>query len=652
MTSAFQLHTNERLLLQIQANLQRVVATTGTLILTDRRLRFQPANDVERKAGARDDEILIEDVVEANLSLLRKSLQVETVHGSFRFSGADVLKLGARLVTQLPGCQDFGGSFQQQGRELLTGQLWWKNGWKPVYGRFVLTRQTLSILPSRLNRSWAPSIEINLSKVVECYGVGSQLTMVSGSESHWLWGVDVPSLAALLDVLDVGSESPSPACVLANWPIQRGGLFVQRGQGILTEDQLRIYSGRQHSPEVVLALSTVQGIRLEQDVLILESENNPPVQMGLRTSDRQMSKLLLAILACRSPGLLMSHPEQNHGFQAMIKTWKAAIGWQDVEEMLWASPTIRHIEDEQHTGWLILSDLRVYFLPDSDTQTAKFVFPLRRILRAEWMDANPEEITLYSGDRLIRLHPQGGAAMVSAFWDRCQVPSRIIQRSIADERALQKMVQDIRFVQILGENHDINLRPGMAILQEEGGLGLILPASVEPIAEGASLTISMGQTDGVYQFDARVEDTSPLPEQVQVPRNGKMLLLSPPEELRFFNRRNAFRVGSAAKIQIRRMAWNEEESVWQVSPDQVESTLVDLSADGCCLKTDVLIAVGDRLLVDLPLGKEMVLVQAECMRIDPPWRDHQPQLGMRFVTLTRRTERMIQQTVLRKQLRL
>jgi hypothetical protein len=97
-----------------------------------------------------------------------------------------------------------------------------------------------------------------------------------------------------------------------------------------------------------------------------------------------------------------------------------------------------------------------------------------------------------------------------------------------------------------------------------------------------------------------------------------------------------------------RLRLDKRRGAWIPDGDRLCGQLLNLSISGCGLHTDAKVAVGEHLFLELLIDEHWVPLEAECVRSEPGFPEGSS-LGLHFLNLPERLERMLNQTVLKQQ---
>lgn len=194
----------------------------------------------------------------------------------------------------------------------------------------------------------------------------------------------------------------------------------------------------------------------------------------------------------------------------------------------------------------------------------------------------------------------------------------------------------------------LEMTPGMAISTEDG-IGIALPEHMPYPPPGTPLTIELGKPDGVHYFESAVACIEPLPQYIQIPRRGRLMVLQAPENIRYYNRRKAFRMPMELTVNAWRLRMDSERQSLVPDGDRITGELIDLSATGCGVQTEQEVSIGTRMFLELRINEHWIPLEAEVVRSGQGWPMNFHRLGIHFVNVPERLGKLLSQTVLAKQ---
>ncbi len=574
----------------------------GELVLHSERLRFQPDPTTDASPLA----FSLRAVESVVVTPIKRRLMVQTALKAHWFAGPAAAALGERLAAlrgEVPG-------YAPDERLLHQGTSW--SG--PIRGELVMTSRRLRFVARGILGALARLLhrpvdwEVPLDQVKSLAATPGGISLHTGGIVRRVLGPLSILIAAQLRAGGIGG-TPTP---LRHAALVRRRLSWSRMVLQLVEDKLLLLpsSGKATTLPLAELLTVAIGARR----ITLQLADQPPISLTLSTPGLLAQRILAVALELQCA--------------ATSERVTAAARWQDGLADL---------------GVLTLTRTALHFQPR--TGGHPFTIPVAEI-RA--VDAPPGRIRFTSPAGTICLQPSGGEHFVESFWDLCTPPDRVHPwPGSADHQV--RVLADTRMTRIFAEGHDdILLQPGLAV-PVDGGVGLAIPGDIAAPAPGTIVQVELGQANGVYQFSAELLRIEPLPPEIQVPRDGQMLVLSSPDELRFYNQRSAYRVAMRMRISAWRLRADPGRQSWVPDGDRIEGELLNLSISGCALQTTAEIPVGARVFLELLVGDHWLPLEAECVRSGPGWPSNHRRLGVRFLNVPERLEQILNQTVTQQQ---
>lgn len=243
--------------------------------------------------------------------------------------------------------------------------------------------------------------------------------------------------------------------------------------------------------------------------------------------------------------------------------------------------------------------------------------------------------------------PEGEVEMHRT-WARDSVPENVLPWAAAPKSSLLSQIRSTRLHMPDGEV--LEMTPGLAI-DTEDGIGIAIPEHVRSPAPGTAVSVELGQPDGIYTVEGVVLRTAPLPASVQIPRRGHLLILSAPDEIRYFNRRSALRVPINLQVNAWRLREDPARQTWMPDGGRLGGEVVDLSESGCALQTTDRISIGTRLFLELRIAEHWLPLEAQVVRTEQGWPMSHTLLGIQFINVPNRLGRLLGQTVQEEQRR-
>jgi c-di-GMP-binding flagellar brake protein YcgR len=219
-----------------------------------------------------------------------------------------------------------------------------------------------------------------------------------------------------------------------------------------------------------------------------------------------------------------------------------------------------------------------------------------------------------------------------------------------DDHSIQRVIGSLLSLSVQREGKTILiLRPAMTLRTKEG-LGILLTqAPGLRFRRGELIEIEFAQQEGTYQFDTLVHRMAPVPASLaeSTPAAMGLLVVEMPTGFRFHNRRQTYRIQPPPPCPVE-VVFLEE--IPGLDEDQVIGTLSDLSMGGCQVTARDFIPEGAKIILKLELNEQTIEVQATCLRSDPPENIRGEWMyGLKFVHLPDRARMQINQEIVRRQ---
>jgi len=323
------------------------------------------------------------------------------------------------------------------------------------------------------------------------------------------------------------------------------------------------------------------------------------------------------------------------------------------EDVLLLGPALQWMSEATvRRGAAVVTAKRLLFIPGVASEK-RLAATLRELRRVPFGEELTSQLQLLVGRRHLRFTPRGGSSFTDRFWATVEaligpvdVPETDDSALTSGEQAsvtlefLPRNMGRVKYVSISRDGRLISrIAPGDTLRQPDG-FGVFYPSlpSAE-LEEGAELDIEVGREDGIYRFtstllriddspqkqqDASSEDgidevgSEALSVQSSVPlhlvREGQFLLvIQYPEDLRFLNRREGFRVPFDILTRVRQAARDADGILTGVG-SFFRCTIDDLAVIGCSLRTPRDIEVGSMLAIEIPLRDTVLVVHGTCIR--------------------------------------
>ena len=226
-----------------------------------------------------------------------------------------------------------------------------------------------------------------------------------------------------------------------------------------------------------------------------------------------------------------------------------------------------------------------------------------------------------------------------------------LESTRSGQAALTRVLGDLMYLSIYSDEQNLaTMRPAFT-MEHSDGLGIALEGCPDlELARNQEVVIEFGQPEGTYQFDARVVRTGPVPIALQRKRRKAhhLLVISPPLDLRFHNRRGGYRVHGYEQLKMSALLFDTEDLD---SGQEVELYLENLSIGGCGASSHDFIPENARVRLELPVGDTMnIPVIGNCRRALPPVELGAPwRYGIQFLEMSDSVRDRISQELLKRQ---
>ncbi len=304
-------------------------------------------------------------------------------------------------------------------------------------------------------------------------------------------------------------------------------------------------------------------------------------------------------------------------------------------------------------GWLALTSHRILFLPNASgpSRAPNHIYRPKLIERVQESEVTSGQLWFVVDDEYKRFDPYGGATFVREFWNFCDAPIHSEKdsevRGGQSLRRVEGTAPMIRVMRTAGE--DLVLED---LLLEARGDRLQVRVRFEELPElqqGELCVVEVIKRAGLFRFEASVEGTAPIEDGPFKPTHALIELL-PHTDIRFVNRRRAFRVEVNLPIHVQ-VERPMPGGGWEPAVSTV-FRMADLSNVGCALVGPKGIDLAARFGFDLPLGPdgETMPVQAECVHLQAlTGTELSMQYGCHLLGLSQRQRDRIQQEVVRQE---
>ncbi|HCP45855.1 MAG TPA: hypothetical protein DIU15_07425 [Deltaproteobacteria bacterium] len=572
-------------------------------------------------------------------------------------------------------------SFDDGEKVLVQGELEaYVNNLLSSRGTVTLTDRRFRFLPDGfLNRIVGENLEVDvmLAEItgVEIVAVRRLLRIELGERHQLFAGYLVPRLYAQLAAMGVGVDGSAASTdgqrqILGTWklsllkgPLAQPGLLVV-GADRLTftpEGRLDAIVGAQTTE---IALADVRKISMGgwPEARITVSAGDNEFMFALNDAEERMKDLMSLLLHFRDE----NEPHDSGPLGWLGEQAEEALGsvapklpMDADEEVLLLGPSLQWVgEWTVRRGWILVTTQRVLFIPGAkgDAPQSAKITSLRRVPFGEELTA---QLQFVAKRRHLRFSPRGGDLFTGRFWasveevvgpvdepdpDKPQ-PGASESSSITLE-FLPRNLGPVKYVAIERDHRVVARIAPAETLRQPDGLGIFYPGlPSSELEEGAEVLVEIGRDDGVYRFDSTIVrlDDSPQhgmqPSAPQAIAEGDadaaavsavggvalhvvredqfLLVVQYPDDLRFVNRRGAFRVAFQLMSRARFLEPDENGDL-VATGDFFRCTLEDLALIGCSILATRDIELNSIVELEFPLPDEPLLVRAQCSRVEPP----------------------------------
>jgi hypothetical protein len=310
-------------------------------------------------------------------------------------------------------------------------------------------------------------------------------------------------------------------------------------------------------------------------------------------------------------------------------------------------------DDHVSCGWLALTNRRILFLPNISGPRKLPVRAYKPTLieRVEESEVTAGQLWFVSEGDYQRFDPYGGAEFVREFWSFCDAPVHSSKDSqVRGGQSLRRLEGAVPMVRMLRTGADDLVLEDL-LLEARGSVLQVRMAYADlpDLQEGERCVLEVIKRAGLFRFEAEVGTAEPIEDGPFKPTHGK-IELTPVTDIRFVNRRRAFRVEVNIPLHVR-LRSREADGSWG-QPSSNLCRLADLSNIGCALIGPATMDPHARLDFDLPLGAdgELLPVQAECVHVRAlPSTELSRHYGCHLLGLSQRQRDRIQQEVVRQE---
>lgn len=310
-------------------------------------------------------------------------------------------------------------------------------------------------------------------------------------------------------------------------------------------------------------------------------------------------------------------------------------------------------DSHMRCGWLALTSHRILFLPNASgpSRAPNRSYQPKLIERVQESEVTSGQLWFVVDGDYLRFDPYGGAAFVREFWSFCDAPIHSNKDSqVRGGQSLRRVEGSAPMVRVIRTaGQDLVLED---LLLEARGDRLQVRVRFEELPDlqpGELCVIEVIKRAGLFRFEATVVGTDPIEDGPFKPTHA-LIELQPESDIRFVNRRRAYRVEVNLPIHVQ-VERPSEEGGWE-PPTSTLFRMADLSNIGCALIGPKDIDPGSRFGFEIPLGpgEETMTVQAECVHLQAlPGTQLSMQYGCHLLGLSQRQRDRIQQEVVRQE---
>ncbi len=539
---------------QASASLLRgAIAHGGLLSIVGDQIRFRATGDLDRQLGARDIDLPLDELTALSASPAGDFLALTAAGTSLRFSGAQLGGIVTVLRRRLPGLGrgPDGAAIGTRSDSLLSGIVDLQVGSAPwTAARMVLSQDLLQVIPIERVRGGEGLDPQSLRPAdlleVDLQPKGGALSLRTAGLSLQLRGALTVAAADRLGRLMRGepaepvTESMGPTLRAAWWR----GPIVHRGQISLSSTALRFEPTGLLDNLIGVKAFTIPWAQVRR---IRRPGGDDRVVEISHAGQRHRIELL----------------DDEHGFVRMVRMvhheqlraalepegvnlWSRALlgAWRGREPAarelpLLLTPALLLDGGDARTGAWMLTGSTVAFLPeDPDDEPGLRSWPTADLSRSHRLDDDFADSLRFDarGESLRVVHALG-PAFLSAFWARCRAPARTYSWQGLSPRTVARLTGAAHSVTLVIGDRRIETQPGLTVLHPRGWAASRCPRRLQRV------TVELGQLEGVYQFDAVVDEPVPLParlrERGDPPRY--LLVLQDRGDIRLFNQREGLR---------------------------------------------------------------------------------------------------------------
>ncbi len=342
-------------------------------------------------------------------------------------------------------------------------------------------------------------------------------------------------------------------------------------------------------------------------------------------------------------------PEAVAGF---LERWSEALA--PGERLLLCEWALAWAGDSHvRCGWLALTTTRILFLPNtSGPKPAKTrIYRPKLIERVQESDVTSGQLWFVADGEYLRFDPYGGATFTREFWSFCDAPIHSTKDSqVRGGQSLRRLEGTAPMVRVMRtKSTDLVLEDLMLEARGQHLEARVRRQDAPDLDRGELCVIEVIKRAGLFRFEAEVGGVAEIEDGPFKPTHA-LITLTPTTDIRFVNRRRAFRVEVNIPIHVK-VERPSADGGWE-PPVSTLFRMADLSNIGCALVGPTDVDDRARFSFQLPLGAdgETMNIQAECVHVLPmPGTELSRQYGCHMLGLSQRARDRIQQEVVRQE---
>ncbi len=304
-------------------------------------------------------------------------------------------------------------------------------------------------------------------------------------------------------------------------------------------------------------------------------------------------------------------------------------------------------------GWLALTSHRILFLPNASgpSRAPNHIYRPKLIERVQESEVTSGQLWFVVDGEYLRFDPYGGATFTREFWSFCDAPVHSEADSqVRGGQSLKRLEGNAAMLRVLRTAGEDLVLDNLMLEDRDGQLAIRVRYGEAPALQNGEVCVfEVIKRAGLFRFEGEVRGVEPIEDGPFKPTHAR-ISIRPTSDIRFVNRRRAFRVevNIPLHIQVQRPL---PEGGWE-APVATLFRMADLSNIGCALVGPKGLDPRARLSFELPMGDDgdAMPVQAECIHVMPmPGTDLSAQYGCHLLGLGQRQRDRIQQEVVRQE---